>query len=201
MFSLKSVVTCLGCIAALALGSSCKHEKTYADYLEDEKRAIKNYISSNNIKVVTTMPDSTTEWIDADGSPVYYRFSDGLLFHLIDKGDTTTLEPNINNMAWVRHIGVTLSGVTLFDCSAARNPNPDCFRIISSPNYDRTLWADVYGVGFQKAVRNMYAGGHCKVIIPFKIGNGYAVDLYGIQSSDGDAKRPMAYEIWLTRVE
>lgn len=195
MFSLKSVILTAACMAALAF-SSCKDGETYAEHLEDEKDAISSYLKTNKISVVKTSPDSTTEWLTEEGNLVYYQFSDGLYFHLIEKGDTTTLAPKVGNMVFMRYIGKDMNSDVIYDCSVARTANPECVRLISSPTSDVT-----FGEGFQKAVRCLYAGGHCKIIVPFKIGNGFNNTVYGTTESDAEKYRPMEYEIWVTRIE
>lgn len=212
MISFKTVITSFACVATLVCSfSSCKHVDTYADHLEDEKDEINKFITEEKAVIFDKMPTQNTEWLTADGRPVYYRFSDGLYFHLIDRGDTTTLAPNVGNNVYVRYVGVCRGGgdtgvsgwirsnfykKVLYDWSEHNSITPTSFRVVASPNSNYT-----YGEGFQKAVRCLYAGGHCKVIIPFKIGNGYNNNVYGGVSSDELDYRPMVYEIWVTRVE
>ncbi|MBP7781049.1 MAG: DUF4827 family protein [Paludibacteraceae bacterium] len=186
----------MGALAACLLLSACNKDKTYADYLDDEKSAISSYLKNNQVEVVSSRPDSAGEWLNASGKPVYYKFSDGLYYHQIDKGDTTTLAPKTGCTVYIRYIGKTLSGTTLFDCSSAVASNPQNFKLISSPSSDNT-----FGEGFQKAVRCLYAGGHCIAIIPFKIGNGYNNTVSGSTVSDAGDYTPMRYEIWVTRIE
>ena len=73
--------------------------------------------------------------------------------------------------------------------------NPQSFILVSNPN------GYTFGVGFQEAVRFMRAGGHCKTIIPFGIGNGYNTSINGAVRSDVANYMPMFYEIWLIKVE
>lgn len=195
MLSLKSALSLFGC-AAVMLCASCKHDKTYAEYLEDEYDAIDNYIKNNKISVVSSMPKSASEWLTKDGNPVYYKTSNGLYVHLFDKGDTTTLAPKVGSMAFVRYKGENMNGTTIYDCSSATTANPQSFRILASPSSD-----NMFGEGFQKATRMLYKGGHCKTIIPFKLGNGYNQTVYGQTQDDNMLKRTMVYEIWLTHVE
>ncbi|MBQ0028939.1 MAG: DUF4827 family protein [Bacteroidales bacterium] len=194
-FSKLGVFFALSALLVLSLGS-CRHDKRYADYLEDERAAIRSYIKNNSIQVVDEKPASAEEWLDEDGNPVYYHFSDGLYFHLIEKGDTTTLAPNVGNTAFIRYVGTNMAGTVVYDCSSKLAANPQNFRILSSPSSDNT-----FGQGFQKAVRNLYSGGHCKIIIPFKIGNGYNNTVHGTTITDAGMYQPMIYEIWLCRVE
>ena len=186
------------CLMLLAVAPfcSCDRDKTYSDYLKEEKQDIKNFISKNSISVTSTVQNGNDEWLDAEGNPIYYKFSDELYYHQIDKGDTTTLAPKTGSTVYVRYIGKNLAGKVYYDCSVSATANPENFKLLSSPDSDCT-----YGEGFQKAVRQLRADGHCTCIIPFKIGNGYNNTIYGTTISDAEEYMPMFYEIWVTRVE
>ena len=58
-----------------------------------------------------------------------------------------------------------------------------------------------YGVGFQQAVKNLRVGGHCQVIIPFKLANNNLVTISGTRRSDASNYQPMFYDIWLVALE
>ncbi|MCB9017815.1 MAG: DUF4827 family protein [Prevotellaceae bacterium] len=179
----------------LALMSfSCSKSKSYADYVNEEKSAIGNYIDANNIEVVNTKPEGDGEWLTADGKPIYYRDSYGLYFHQISKG-TGTLAPLTGYTAYVRYVGKDLYGTEYYNHTSKNSADPASFTISSSPSGNQ------YGVGFQMAVRYMRSGGHCKVIIPFTIGNGTNYTVSGGKDSDVSNYRPMSYEIWLVNVE
>ncbi|MBP3717817.1 MAG: DUF4827 family protein [Paludibacteraceae bacterium] len=197
MMSLKSFFVSFVCVASLAVSfSSCRHQKTYAEYLEDEEDMIDAFIERKKIFTVNFMPTQSTEWLTPNGDPVYYKFSDGLYFHLIEKGDTTTLAPNVGNTVTLRYVGKNMDGVIVYDWSEQASVTPTSLRILSTPTA-----SNIYGEGFIKAVRCLYAGGHCTAIIPFKIGNGYNSNIYGGVTSDSEDRRPMFYEIWVSRIE
>lgn len=167
---------------------SCDKDKTYSDYLEDEKDYINSKISKDTLAVTSETQSGLDEWFDENGHKLYYKFSDGLYYHQISKGDTSTLAPKTGCSVYVRYIGICLNdGVVYSNTSSAVSANPEKLKLLSSPDEE-----DVYGEGFQKAVRQMYAGGHCTCIIPFKIAN---CDDYN------NDKRTMFYEIWVTRIE
>lgn len=176
---------------------SCKKSDTYADYMEDEDEKIDSYISRENIAVTGTMPTSSTKWKDGD-KDLYYLYgsgkSDGLYFHLIDAG-SGDIVPETNWTAYVRYTGTTLDGDLVYDCTAARNPDPLSFVVQDDAH------GQAYGRGFQQAVRNLRVGGHCKVIIPFAIGNGMLPTISGGLRSDYSNYQPMVYEIWLVGLE
>jgi len=174
--------------------ASCSKTKTYADYLKEERRGISSYIAANNIDVQYLEPKETSEWKTDDGRDIYFRSSSRLYYHQIARGDGA-VAPVAGYTALVRYRGTTLSGTVLYDCTAGISSDPQSFQISTHPNGKR------FGVGFQEAVKYMRAGGHCKIIVPFNIGNGSNQTLNGTYFSDAANYTPMLYEIWLIRVE
>lgn len=175
---------------------SCSKTKTYADYLKEERENINKYInaSTNNISVQKFKPEGAGEWKTAGGKDIYYLSSSGLYYHQIERG-SGSVEPVVGYAAHVRYIGTELFGAKIYDCTAKYSDAPQSFEISYSPNGKR------FGTGFQEAVKNMRADGHCKIIVPFNIGNGNNVTLSGTIFSDAANYIPMVYEIWLIRVE
>jgi len=180
--------------------ASCSKTKTYADYLKEERKNIAAYISANNISVLSAIsiqdsePRGTGKWQTDDGRDIYCQLPSSLYYHEIEQGDGPD-EPKVGSTVLVRYIGTTLFGAEIYNCTNKISPNPDSFVISSSPSGKQ------FGTGFQEAVRNMRAGGHCKVIIPFNIGNGSNWTVSGTAYSDTYNYTPMVYEIWLIRVE
>jgi hypothetical protein len=72
------------------LASSCSSTKTYAELLDDESALIKAYIKRNNITVVSTFP-TDTPWVK-NGKEVYVHTSSGLYFHMVNQGDTSSMD-------------------------------------------------------------------------------------------------------------
>ena len=173
--------------------TSCSKRKTYADYLREERKAISNFIRANNIDVQYSKP---TEWVTDDGREIYFRNSSGLYYHQIEQG-AGPVAPTLGSTVLVRYIGKTLFGTVMFDRTGGISSDPHSFVLISNPNPNR----NIFGIGFQEAVTYMRAGGHCKVIIPFTIGNGTNITVNGTLFSDAANYIPMFYEIWLIRVE
>lgn len=184
-------------LAALSLTLfSCDKNKTYAEYLEDEREAIGEYISNNKIKVVDELPEGDGEWLTEDGNPIYVKSESGLYYHQVEKGDGK-LKPGNGYTVYFRFVGKNMLGVPIYDCTERYTANPQSLVLSNVVPYSSTS----YGSGFQEALRNMRAGGHCKTIIPFKIGNETLSTVNGTLQSDATDYIPMAYEIWLLRVE
>ena len=187
------MVVCLLLILSL---NACKKSNTYADYKEDEDEAIASFISKNNIKVTSVEPDSDEDWVE-DGRDVYCLYtstkSDGLYFHLCERGDGQS--PEVNWTAYVRYVGTTMSGKEYYNCTSSFSPDPLSFVVQSNAS------GETYGKGFQEAVKKLKVGGHCKVIIPFSLGNSTLTMTTGGTFSDMGNYKPMYYEIWLVGVE
>lgn len=188
-----------GLISFLVLISmfSCKKGNTYADHVEAEDDAIDEYVEKNNISIVGKMPEGDSEWMDGD-QKVYYLYgsgrADGLYYHQVSLGDGD-VKPQENWTAYVRYQGYTLSGELVYDCTASVSPDPLSFIVLSNAT------GASYGVGFQQAVKNLRVGGHCQVIIPFKLANNNLVTISGTKRSDASNYQPMFYDIWLVALE
>jgi FKBP-type peptidyl-prolyl cis-trans isomerase len=173
---------------------SCSKTKTYADYLEEERKNIKNYINSNQIEIRMTQPEGDGEWKTDDGRDIYFLSASGLYYHQIDKGagDRT---PVVRSTVYVRYKGEKLSGEVLYNTMYDQAADPDYFVVVSNASTAK------FGIGFQEAVRNLTKGGHCKVIIPFTIGNGYNQTIQGTSIADAANYTPMVYEIILENIQ
>lgn len=81
---MKSKLTILLTLMIVVFSTACNKGKTYSQLQDEEQVVIENYIKSNNIQVVTTLPESG-EW----GENVYYKSPSGLYFHMINEGVKT----------------------------------------------------------------------------------------------------------------
>lgn len=87
-------------LSLLALGLSfqaCDDTKTYAEMLEDEKKAIDDFIRKNNIKVISQTEfykqDSTTN-VDKNE---YVQLASGVYMQIVDKGSENKADTIKNN--------------------------------------------------------------------------------------------------------
>lgn len=184
---------CVSFAILLLVGASCSRTKSYADYVNDENSAIDGYLKKENVMVVNTLPEEDGEWLTEDGRPIYFKDSYGMYYHQIKKGEGT-MRPQTGYRAYVRYIGRDLHGDVYYNCTSQNSADPTSFTLSAKSG-------SLYGVGFQNSVRLMRAGGSCRVIIPFSVGNGQNLTLSGISTSDMGEYRPMVYDIWLVNVE
>jgi len=156
--------------------SSCSNTLSYAQELQIEKTAIKNYIKRKGINVIYKMPKTINEW---GANDYYLNVSTGLYFHLIDSGYSAdkgdTLE--VKNKVVPRYKEYNLNAIadtTVNNWSTLEYPRPNSFiydnsYIISNPSY--YLSSGLSCAGFQEAVSYMKRNGSmAEIIIPSKLG-------------------------------
>jgi hypothetical protein len=97
-------VAALLALLAIAI-SSCDSNLTYANQLDAEKTAIKDYITTNNIKVVDTIP-TIVPWPDG----VYYLTESGLYVHVLDTGALVNTSIKTNTVINVRFMETDMAG-------------------------------------------------------------------------------------------
>jgi len=98
-------VAALLALLAFAI-SSCDSNLTYANQLDAEKTAIKDFIANNNYKVVDTIP-SVVPW----PTGVYYLTKSGLYVHVLDTGAFVNKAIETNTVISVRFTETDMAGV------------------------------------------------------------------------------------------
>ena len=85
---MKKIIFCLACVAAIVL-TGC-NQNSYSSQRNAEDKLIENYLSRNNINVLTEEPAADYVWQEKDYLlvPGY----DNLYFHLINRGDSITVD-------------------------------------------------------------------------------------------------------------
>lgn len=91
----KIAILLLGTMALMITGCA---GNTYSNLRKQEDRLIANYLSRNNIRVLTEEPDVNYVWGEKD----YYKVSgyDNLYFHLHQRGDSIRVDsvsPTVND--------------------------------------------------------------------------------------------------------
>jgi FKBP-type peptidyl-prolyl cis-trans isomerase len=148
---------------------ACDDQKTMQEYLREENKAIERYINSQGIKVVETYPADSTFAAD-----VYYKTTDGLYMHVVDKG---------NNVPWtygkrvlvrfeeLYYIKSYVSGDTTAITFPSREPIEFIYGIPAS------YQTDYYGLacnGWAISLQYLGEGAIVDLIIPSKLGSSSA---------------------------
>jgi len=171
----------LSCLAVIATGCS---SNTYSSLRNQEDKLIANYISRNQLNILTEEPAEDYEWGEKD----YYRVSgyDDLYFHLIKRGEhyridsispteTNEVDQTIlrNNVVVTRYKKFqliedadTLSYWTTLDQAY---PYEFYYGITSGSSDGNTKICE--SIGWHEAVRLMkYPRAECEIIVPSKQG-------------------------------
>jgi len=98
-------VAALLALLAFAI-SSCDSNLTYANQLDAEKTAIKEFIADSSFKVVSAIP-SVVPW----PTGVYYLTKSGLYVHVLDTGAFVNKAIQTNTVISVRFIETDMAGV------------------------------------------------------------------------------------------
>lgn len=154
----------LGLLIILFTSYSCSNSSdvTYAEQLQAEKTLIADFISRNNIEVVTSLP-KTYPWPEN----LYYKSSTGLYFHLVNRGDsifgTDTISVQSGDLVVTRYMQYTLDAVadTISSWNTVDYPYPTTFTYLNT--------AQVC-LGWHEAVSYMkYMNSEAKIIVPSKL--------------------------------
>jgi len=103
---MKKIFPIIALLALLSIAiSSCNNSLTYANQLADEKTAIKDFIETNNFKVVDTIP-TVVPWPVG----VYYLTKSGLYVHVLDTGAFVNKSIHVNTVINVRFVETKMNG-------------------------------------------------------------------------------------------
>ena len=164
-------------VITLFVTASCNKTKTYAQYLEDQERAIEEFIHEKNITVLDEYPsDSSFTTNEFYKDPVT-----GIYFNVIDKGGRKVAE---GEEVYVRFSGLQYfmgTDTTLY--SNMQSAYPEILTYGNSSTYTSAAWiVPLKYVGHLASV---------KMIVPFS---------YGLQI-DKSYYRPAYYDYLVYRIE
>ncbi|MCR5050143.1 MAG: DUF4827 domain-containing protein [Paludibacteraceae bacterium] len=162
-------------VAPALLLTGC-HQNTYSDLRNKEDKLIANYISRNNLNVLTEVPADDYVWGEKDylKVPGY----DNFYFHLIKRGDSIrvdsigpnrkdtidlTISANATIVARYKQFALTENADTISSWTTLDQAYPYEFHYMNT--------SDCEAVGWHLAVRYMkYPDSQCSIIQPSKLG-------------------------------
>lgn len=169
--------------------NACDDDKTYADMLKDEKRAIAKFINDSNITVITQQQfidqDSTTDVSKNE----YVQTSSGIYMQIVDRGSSNPADTVKNNdMVLVRMAEylITETTVSLYSSNLSLPYYVDEFRYTKSSS-------SISGIFTKGAIKDTYSatavpagwliplayvrdGARVKLIVPSKMGHESAMN-------------------------
>lgn len=154
----------------LILFASCKDQKTYADRLKDESRAIDRFISQHNITVLERFPADS---IFRDNQ-FYKDATTGVYYHIADYGENAR-KATLGEEIYIRFKGLsyfmTNDSTTFSNLDPNLSPFPQTvvFRGSVNPStsgyYATPGWAVPIPIIGHNAI--------VKMIVPFEMGSSY----------------------------
>lgn len=158
MRKIFSVVALLALLATII--SSCDSNLTYANQLDAEKTAIKEFISNNNYQVVDTIP-SVVPWPDG----VFYLTESGLYVHVLDTGALVNTAIHTNTVINVRFMETHLDGESGYtNMYGTGNPVELLYNnVSSSASYGDCL-------AWHEGLDYVGDGGRIQMIVPASLG-------------------------------
>lgn len=142
------------------IGTGCQGN-TYSSLRNKEKKLIKNYISRNNLNILTEEPDEDYVWGEKD----YYQVAgyDDLYFHLRHRGDTGEVIANDIIVTRYKKFELEEDADTLSYWTTLDLAHPYEFQYGNLTSCEATGW--------HAAVMLMKnTDSECEVIVPSKLG-------------------------------
>ena len=169
----KTIFFLLAGISIILAGCS---QNTYSYLRDQEDKLIANYISRNNLTILTEEPDADHVW----GEKEYYKVRkyDNFYFHLIERGDSTRVDSisptqqdtvsrkiltNDLIIARYKKFGLTEIADTMSYWTTMDQAYPLEFHLGNTSECDCVAW--------HVAVQLMkYPDSQCEIIVPSKLG-------------------------------
>ena len=95
---MKKLTLFLFALLAICFGfQACDDTKTYAEMLEEEEDAIKDFIKENNIKVISQSEFYAQDSVTNVAENEYVQLASGVYMQIVDKGSTNPADTVKNN--------------------------------------------------------------------------------------------------------
>lgn len=158
---MRKILSIVALLAVLAIAiSSCDSDLTYANQLEAEKTAIKDFIKNNDFKVVKTIP-SVVPWPDG----VYYLTESGLYVHVIDTGFLVNKALKTNTVISVRFDETNMDGE---DSYTNMNGTGDPIELLYNNVNSKADFGDC--LAWHEGLDFVGDGGRIQMIVPASLG-------------------------------
>jgi hypothetical protein len=183
----------LSAVAGCLTLQSCNDSKTYAEQLEDERKAIDNYIAENEIKTISFDEFKAQDYTTNTEQNEYVRLSDGVYLQIVDKGEVGSDSIKNGNVVTVRFLEYNIQEK---DTTAASNWDvPDALDVFDYRKSGTTL-SGTFRESTMGAISYMYyyysstqvpegwlvpleylrsQNAHIKIIVPSKAGHSTAM--------------------------
>ena len=153
----KIIIAVFISVVAVVAFSSCNKNRTYAQRLGDEKKAIERFIDLENIKILKEYPKDSV----FSEKEFYFDTKSGIYYNVIDSGNGRRI--TVGEEFYVRFKGLKyLSSTDTSTYSNIQSLQPEILVYGNSSSYGSVAWvAPLKNVGDRAKV---------KLIVPFNMG-------------------------------
>lgn len=164
---------------------ACDNTKTYAEMLDDEKKAISEFIKDHNIKVISQSEfyknDSTTDTLKNE----YVQLASGVYMQIVDKGSKIPSDTvKKNDLILVRFMEYSIMGkdTTLTNINDPQLPDEFKYTVTSSSiagiftaGYMYNYYGTSVPAGWLVPLTYVRDKAHVRLIVPSKMGHSSAM--------------------------
>ncbi len=164
---------------------ACDNTKTYAEMLDDEKKAISEFIKDHNIKVISQSEfyknDSTTDTLKNE----YVQLTSGVYMQIVDKGSKIPSDTvKKNDLVLVRFMEYSIfdKDTTLTNINDPQLPDEFKYTVTSSSiagiftaGYMYNYYGTSVPAGWLVPLTYVRDKAHVRLIIPSKMGHSSAM--------------------------
>ena len=153
----KIIIAVFITVAAIGVFSSCNKSKTYAQHLNEERKAIERFIEKNGIKVLREYPaDSVFK-----EKEFYFDSQNGVYYHVIDSGNGWRIMQG--EEFYIRFKGLSyIASQDTATYSNVNSPMPEVLVYGNTSTYSSPGWV--------VPLKNVGDRAKVKLIVPFNMG-------------------------------
>lgn len=153
----KIIIAVFLSIVATGMFFSCNSDKTYAQYLGDERKAIERFIDDNGIEVLREYPKDSV----FQTNEFYLDASSGVYYNVIDSGNGRRIKTG--EEFYIRFKGLTyIASTDTFTYSNIKSLQPEVVVYGNTSSYSSVAWVT--------PLKNVGDRARVKLIVPFSKG-------------------------------
>lgn len=167
-------------LLALSLAfQACDNTKTYAEMLDEEKEAIRNYIKDNDIRVISQSEFYANDSVTDIDRNEYVQLASGVYMQIRDKGDGDTVKANDQILVRFMEYSLLDKDTTLSNLELPQMVDEFNYRVTSSSiagQFVQGVMPTAYSTravpaGWLVPLAFVRSGAHVRLIVPSKMGH------------------------------
>ena len=153
----KNIIIIVLSIVTIGVLSSCNKDRTYAQSLSDERKAIELFIDKNDLKILKEYPKDSV----FKPNEFYFDTKNGIYYNVIDSGNGRRIMQG--EEFYIRFKGLKyIASVDTSTYSNFASPQPEILTYGNASTYS--------SIGWVAPLKNIGDRAKVKLIIPFNMG-------------------------------